>query len=582
MFEQNENILRGIAAAPGLVIAEAYVYKKEVETINSDPIDDINEAKENLKYALEKSKKELNKVFSLAIDKLGKKRAAIFEAQIMILDDQILIEHIYERIEKEKINPEFIVHDEISKYQELMNASSTEYMKERSQDIEDIKNRIIKNLKRKKWKSRISKNVIVVTDSITPADTILFSRENVRGYVTDFGGLTSHAAILARSLNIPAVLGLIDASSRIETGDILIVDGYHGQIIINPTIDHLTYFKKRIDELKKHEEELEKIKDLPAVTKDGKHIKIKGNLDLTEELPFMIKNGAEGIGLVRTEQIFEEYEAFPDENEQVQVYSKIAEQMFPNEVTIRVLDIGGDKVLPVDLQESNPFLGWRGVRLLLDNPDLLKTQIRAILRSSSKKNLCIMVPMISSIFEIRKVKKIFEECKIELEEEGKDFDRKIKFGIMIEVPSAAVMAKQFAAEVDFVSVGTNDLIQYLLAVDRSNDIVTKLYQEFHPAVIGTLKHIIQKSKEAGAKVSICGEMGADLLAVPLLVGLGFDSISVSAPVIPTLKEIIRLINYSDAKDLANECLNYLTEIEIKDRVKQFFALNLKEFAEEWL
>jgi len=582
MLEKTENIIKGIAAAPGISIAEAYRYTKEIQSINRDPVDNVEEAKQNLQEALNKSKKELKKVFSLANDKLGANRAAIFEAQIMILDDPVLIGNIISRIENEKTNPEGIVHDEISKYQEIMNASDEFYMKERSQDIEDIKFRIIKNFKKKKWKSRISSNVIVVTDNITPADTILFSRENVKGYVTDFGGLTSHAAILARSLNIPAVLGLVEATQKIEHGDILIVDGYHGQVIINPTEDHIQYYQQKIEEIQEHDKELALLKDEPAITLDGREVKIMGNLDLSEELAMMMANGAKGLGLVRTEQIFEEYEDFPDEEEQLKVYNELAERIYPDPVIIRTLDIGGDKVLPVDLKEANPFLGWRGVRLSLDNPKLFKTQIRAILRASVHKNIKIMIPMITSIFEVRQSKRYLEECKIELESEGHKFDRDIDLGIMIEVPSAAVMANQFAEEVDFISIGTNDLIQYLLAVDRGNDIVTNLYQEFHPAVIRTLKHIIKNSEEVNTPVSMCGEMAADILAIPLLVGLGLDSISVSASVIPTIKKIIRSIEYSEVKILAEECLQYRTEIEINDRVKKFFASRLIEFVAEWL
>lgn len=582
MLEKTENIIKGIAAAPGISIAEAYRYTKEIQSINRDPVDNVEEAKQNLQEALNKSKKELKKVFSLANDKLGANRAAIFEAQIMILDDPVLLENIFNRIENEKINPEGVVHDEISKYQEIMSASDESYMKERSQDIEDIKFRIIKNLKKKKWKSRISSNVIVVTDNITPADTILFSRENVKGYVTDFGGLTSHAAILARSLSIPAVLGLVDATQKIEHGDILIVDGYHGQVIINPTQEHIEYYQKKIEEIQEHDKELALLKDEPAITLDGREIKIMGNLDLSEELAMMMANGSKGLGLVRTEQIFEEFEDFPDEEEQLKVYNELAERIYPDQVIIRTLDIGGDKVLPVDLKEANPFLGWRGVRLSLDNPKLFKTQLRAILRSSTHKNVKIMIPMITSIFEVRQSKKYLEECKVELEAEGYKFDRDIDFGIMIEVPSAAVMANQFAEEVDFISIGTNDLIQYLLAVDRGNDIVTDLYQEFHPAVIRTLKHILKSCEEVNTPVSMCGEMAADILAIPLLVGLGLDSISVSASVIPTIKKIIRSIEYSEVKELAEECLQYRTEIEINDRVKRFFASRLVEFVDEWL
>ena len=581
-MEKKEIILKGIAAAPGIEIAEAYIYFKEVENIQRENIENIDDAILNLEYAIEKSKKELTKVFSLAINKLGENRAIIFEAQLMILDDPILKTTIVNRIKQEKISPEFAVYDEFNKYQEIMSSSKEEYMKERSHDIEDIKNRIIRNLKKKKWKSRIDKEVIVVAQNMTPADTILFSRESVKGYITDFGGLTSHAAILARSLKIPAVLGLIDATNKIKNSDVVIVDGYHGLVIVNPTEERLKYYQDRIDEIHKQDDDLKALKDLPAITKDGREVKILGNLDLTSELSMMIENGACGLGLVRTEQIFQEYDDFPDEATQVEIYKKLAEQIYPDVVVIRVLDIGGDKVLPEDFKEANPFLGWRGIRILLDNRDLYKTQIRAILRASLHKNVKIMIPMIASLYEIRESKKLLEECKAELEKEGFNFDRNIHFGVMIEVPSAAVLAGQFAEEVDFLSIGTNDLIQYLLAVDRGNDIVSKLYQVFHPAVVRIISHITLKGKKSGARISMCGEMAADIVAIPLLVGIGLDSLSVSASVIPIIKKIIRSINYSDAQNLANECLELKTEIEIRDKVRKFFSTYLSEFADEWL
>ncbi|MBI9072719.1 MAG: phosphoenolpyruvate--protein phosphotransferase [Melioribacteraceae bacterium] len=571
METKSELILKGIAAAPGISISKAYLYKKEVESANNEKVEDVDEALENFEFAREKSKKELNKVLSLAVDKLGKKRGAIFEAQIMILDDPFLIDKIKNRISAEKINPEYIVDNEISKYQKILNDSDESYMKERSRDIEDIKYRIIRNLKKKKWKSRIDSEVVVVTESLTPADTILFSRENVSGYVTNFGGLTSHAAILARSLSIPAVLGVHDATSQIEPEDIVVIDGFHGLVYVNPTEERLEHFRERIKKLELFDKELDKLKKVKAVTKDGRRINIHGNLDLREELELMISNGAEGIGLVRTEQITEEYEEFPGEEEQLKIYNALAEKLYPKTMTIRVLDIGGDKVLPVDVKEPNPFLGWRGIRFLEDNVPLFKTQIRAILRASNHKNIRLMIPMITSMEEIINTKNLIELCKKELKKEGLQFDEDIKIGIMIEVPSAAVMAKEYASEVDFISIGTNDLIQYLLAVDRGNDIVQKLYQEFHPAVIRVLNNIINDVKiESKIDVSICGEMAADPLAVPLLVGIGLDTLSVSAAAIPQTKKIIRSLNYSEVRLLAEECLSLRTENEIKEKVKKFY------------
>jgi len=575
MKSESENILKGIAAAPGIAISKAFLYKKEREEIVNDPITDINEALQNLDTALQQSKKELRKIFSLAVDKLGEKRAAIFEAQIMILDDPILVETIQNRIRNEKRVPEYIVNDEISKYTDLMNLSHESYMKERSHDIEDIKNRIIRNLKKKKWKSRITNDVVVITTTVTPSDTVLFSRVNVKGYVTDFGGLTSHAAIVARSLNIPAVVGLHDATNRINENDQIIIDGYKGEVIINPTDKQLLHYQNKIDKHAKEDHELIKLRDLSATTFDGKEIQLMSNLDLMEEMEFIVQNKAKGIGLVRTEQLFEVYETFADEEEQFKVYKKIAERIYPEIVTIRAFDIGGDKVLPVDLKEPNPFLGWRGIRLLLDNPQLFKTQIRAVLRAGAHKNIKFMLPMISSVDEVRASKEIIDHCKSELKKEGKQFDKHMSVGIMIEIPSAAVIMNDFAGEVDFVSIGTNDLIQYLLAVDRGNDIVSSIYQEFHPAVVRTLHDIIKSGKKTKTPVSICGEMAADPFAVPLLIGFGLDSLSVFASAIPHIKKIIRNIDFKEVELMANKCLELKTEKEIRNIIHEYYNKKIK-------
>ncbi len=571
---QKENILKGIAAAPGIAIAKAYLYKKEIQEIEEEFVNNVEEAVKHFSESLEKSKKELNKILLLAVDKMGKNRASIFEAQIMILDDPILIKTIKDRIKNEKRTPCFIVNEEISKYQRMMEASEAPYMQERAHDIEDIKNRIIRNLKKKKWKSRIESDVIVVTESITPADTVLFSRVNVKGYVTNFGGLTSHAAIVARSLNIPAVLGIHDATLKIKDGDTLIVDGLHGDVIINPTKEQLKIYTERYKKLQEYDIELAKLKDKPAQTLDGKKIILRANLDINEELEIIIKNGAEGTGLVRTEQIFHLEDGFPTEDEQVKVYSELAEKLYPHIVVIRAFDIGGDKVFPVDVKEPNPFLGWRGIRFLLDNSDLFKTQIKAVLRAGKNKNIKFMVPMVSAIQEIRRTKEMIEACKQKLKEENLSYDHDMKLGIMIEVPSAGLMAKEFAEEVDFISIGTNDLIQYLLAVDRGNEIISPLYQEFHPAVVRMLHRIITGAKEGNARVSMCGEMAADILATPLLVGFGLDSLSVSASAIPHIKKIIRSLDFEDTRKLAEECLTFSTEKEVKERLQKYFSEHL--------
>lgn len=576
MSGNRSNIFKGIAAAPGITVAKAYLFKKEKETISSADIENVEEALNTLDEALEKSKKELNKVFGLAIDKLGEKRAAIFEAQIMILDDPVLISTIKKRIKEEKKAPEYIVNDEISKYQAMMDQLNEPYMKERSHDIEDIKNRIIRNIKKKKWQSRITSDVIVVTDNLTPADTVLFSRVNVKGYVTNFGGLTSHAAIVARSLHIPAVVGLHDATAKISDDDLIVVDGYRGEVIINPTEEQLKFYKERIRSLNLYDKELAELRNLPAETLDGRKITLLANLDISEEIDLIVRNGASGIGLVRTEQLFEELDQFPTEEEQVKWYNQISEKIYPNFAIIRTLDIGGDKILPVDVKEANPFLGWRGIRFLLDNKQLFKTQLRAILRASSHKNIKLMLPMIASIAEVRQSKEILEECKAELRNEGYQFDNNIELGIMIEIPSAAVLAHEFAKEVSFFSIGTNDLIQYLLAVDRGNEIVSGLYQEFHPSVVRTIDFIIKEGKQNNVFVSICGEMASDPIAIPLLIGLGLDSLSVSPALIPVTKQIIRNITYQETRRIVQKCLEVTTEQEIKQILSDYFDKEVKK------
>lgn len=567
-------ILNGIAAAPGITIGQAYVYSKEKLEINNGDITDIDEAIENFHEAITRSKYELNKILNIALEKMGEKRAAIFEAQIMILDDPILIDSIQHRIVSEKKSPEFIVYTEISKYQSIMDASDESYMKERSHDIDDIKNRIIRNLQKKRLQSKLRNDVIVIAPTLSPADTILFAKSNVKGFVTNFGGLTSHAAIVARSLSIPAVVGTHEATSRIRNNDTIIVDGFHGLVIHNPNEDELKFYRAKIEKLSKVGEELSKLRDLPAATLDGREIILRGNIDLPEEIETLITNGARGIGLLRTEQVFGEIETFPDEDQQYEMYSKFAEKIYPEYIVIRVFDVGGDKFLPHDIKEPNPFLGWRGIRFLLDNTEIFKTQIRAILKASIHKNVKIMLPMIASMQEIQASKTLINQCKDELKKQKIKIDTHIKVGIMVEVPSAAILAPEFAREVDFLSIGTNDLIQFILAVDRGNDIVSEEYDEFHPGVIRTINHVIKYGKESSTFVSICGEMAADSMAVPLLVGMGLDSISASPAAIPNIKNIIRNISYEKAKTLTDACLKHASAKEVTDEINRFFKENL--------
>ncbi|OIP55549.1 MAG: phosphoenolpyruvate--protein phosphotransferase [Ignavibacteria bacterium CG2_30_36_16] len=565
--------MTGIAAAPGIVIGPVYLYTREKLEVINEEISNCREAVKNFRDALLKAKKELSKVFELAKEKMGGERAAIFEAQLMILDDPILIETIENRIYSEKRLPEYIVDDEISKYQKMMMSAHESYMKERAHDIGDIKNRIVRNLQKKRWQSKIKKEAIVISESLSPADTVLFSRNDVKGFVTDHGGLTSHAAIISRSLNIPAVVGTHNASHLIHDGDIVIIDGFHGYILYNPDEKQISFFESKLEKLKALQRELEEYKGKPAITTDGKEIHLSANVDVSGEIDIVITSGAKGIGLYRTEQVLEELSEFPTEEEQAKIYRNLSSRVYPNNIVIRAFDIGGDKFKYYDFQEPNPFLGLRGIRLLLENKTLFKNQIRAVLQASENKNIHFMIPMVSTILEIRETKKMIEECKKELKKEGKNFDRNMKVGMMVEVPSAAVMAELFAKEVDFFSIGTNDLIQYLMAVDRGNDLVSDLYQQFSPAVIRTISYIVREAKKAKKEVSLCGEMAADTLAIPLLIGLGLESLSISPSTIAYATRIIRSISYKKAKKLAADCLSCSVEKDVIDRIEKFFEEN---------
>jgi len=570
VYNDADNKVHGIAAAPGIVIGKVYLFTKEKLEINDSEVTNVEEAKSDLEEALKQSKKELTKVFSIAREKMDATRSAIFEAQLMILDDPILLKSIEERIEKEKRQPEYVVFDEITKYQDIMKHSREAYINERAHDIDDIKNRIIRNLQKKRWQSRITKDTIVVSDMLTPADTLLLSRSNVKGFVTDHGGLTSHAAIISRSLNIPAVVGTHDITKHIKENDTIIVDGFHGYVLINPTKEQKEFFTSKFEHLVELQKGLEEFKDKPALTKDGREILLYANVDVSGEIDVVVTSGANGIGLYRTEQILEELSEFPTEDEQVKIYSNLSSRIYPNILTIRAFDIGGDKFRLSESTEANPFLGLRGIRLLLENPSLFRTQIRAVLKASQNRNIRFMLPMVSTIMEIKKAKAIIHECEEELKKENCSFDRHFKMGIMVEVPAAAVMTKEFSKEVDFLSIGTNDLIQYLMAVDRGNDLVSDLYQEFSPAVLRTIYHILTAAKESKKEVSFCGEMAADTLAIPLLVGLGATSLSMSPATIPYAKRIIRYLNYEHAKQLAQDCLNCTNEVEVIRLIEKFF------------
>jgi len=566
----DEITLKGIPASPGIAIGPAFVFHKDGPVVQERSIADQDVEKElkRLAEALAHARKELAKIVEFAEKKLGAKQAKIFEAELMILEDSVLFEAIRKRVRTELKNVEFVVREEIGKYHALMQTSKDEYTRERANDVEDVQNRILRNLQEGRLVSKIDGSHIIVSKNLAAADALILSRNDVLGYVTEIGGSTSHMVLLARALNIPAIVGLHEISTVVHKGDTVILDGYSGVFVINPTRDTRKKFEEKREGHKEFEGNLATLRDLPAETLDGHKVQLSANVELQEELGFVKRQGADGIGLFRSETLLLGKEVFPSEEDQYKTYKAIAEGVHPKRVIIRTFDIGGDKLMAQAVRENNPFLGWRGIRVMLDMPNIFLDQLRAILRASVKKNVSIMFPMVSSLKEVRKAKELLERAKKRLTDKKMSFDSEIEVGVMIEVPAAAVIAEDLAHEVSFLSIGTNDLIQYLLAVDRGNEIVSNLYQEFHPAVIRFLRRIIERGKGEKVWVGMCGEMAGDPLATMLLLGLGLDEFSVVPHMLPEIKKIIRSVHYSEAKHLAKKVLNMETEDEIEGYMKK--------------
>jgi len=564
-------IYKGIPVSPGISVGEVYLYVRNNFEVNSRDLipEEIEKELDDFQRSVEISVKELSKIRNYSIEKIGEVNSLIFDAQLEFLQDKFFLSQVIHRIQTEKRTAGYIFNDEISKLEFALMDSKDTYLKERFEDIKDIKNRVLRNLKREKLVSKIEENLIIVSHELTPADTILFSKRKVLGYAVDKGGNTSHAAIISRALRIPAVVGMKDITKSLRSGDNIIIDGSAGIIIKNPSEDTLKEYDVKIIKLKEHEEKLKEIIDLPCVTLDGKKIELSANIDFDEEIDFIVNTGHCGIGLYRTEHLFLEEGGFPSEEKQFEEYSHISNVVYPKAVTIRTYDIGGDKLLPRSEKEDNPFLGWRGIRICLDREDIFKEQLRALYRSSVNKNIRILIPMISSLEEVRKTKLIIKEVIEECEKNDIPIDKNLKIGIMIEVPSASIMAEELAKEVDFFSIGTNDLIQYLLAVDRGNELISSLYKEFHPAVIRTIKIIADAAHKNKIKISVCGEMASNPLAVPVFIGLGVDELSVSPSKFPEIKQIIRSLHSKKAYRLCKEILKLSSEMEIKEKVENF-------------
>ncbi|MCI7441727.1 MAG: phosphoenolpyruvate--protein phosphotransferase [Clostridium sp.] len=533
---------KGIAASKGYAIGKVFLQVNEEIAITDEKISDIEAEKAKLQKALDDSRTQLEKIKEKALIEMGAEKAQVFEAHITLLDDPEFTGAMQNEIESNSINSMKAVKSVTDMFVSIFDAMEDAYMKERAADIKDVSKRIISNLVGKGGEAfAITEgNTIVVAHDLTPSDTAQLDRSKVVGFITDIGGRTSHAAIMARTLEIPAVLGLGDITTSVKTGDSVIVDGLTGDVIINPSEEVIAEYTKKKEKFQAEQEELKKLIDVKTTTKSGRRIEVCGNIGKPEDVLGVIANGGDGVGLFRTEFLYMDRESAPTEEEQFESYKFVLEKMEGKQVVIRTLDIGGDKTLPyLPLpQEMNPFLGYRAIRLCLDRKEIFKVQLRALLRASVFGKLCVMFPMISGIQEFRQAKEVVEECKAELRAEGREYSENIQWGIMVEIPAAAVMADELAKEVDFFSIGTNDLIQYTLAADRMSEKVSYLYNPMHPAVLRLIKMTIDGAHSQGKWVGMCGEMAGDETAIPTLVEYGLDEFSMSATSILTAKKIM--------------------------------------------
>jgi len=570
--------LKGIAAAPGISIAKAYRIGKEEFVIPKEPIrpEDIPLQIQLFEEALIATRKEIIELQKKITSDMGQEEAQIFDAHLLVLEDRMLIEEIISRLKKEQMNVAYIFSEVLKKYIDVFSKIEDEYLRERTADLNDVGKRILRNLLGKEHKGLkdLKEQVVVVAHDLSPSDTAAMKKEVVVAFITDIGGKTSHTAIMAKSLEIPAVVGMVEATSKIQSGDTLIVDGSTGIVIVNPDEDTLRIYREEVEKLKGVAERFLAVKDLFAVTLDGRNINIAANIELPSEIPSVKTHGAKGIGLYRTEFFYMNRKDAPTEEEHFQAYKYVAEALNPDPVVIRTLDLGGDKFLsqfemPKEIQ---PFLGWRAIRFCLARPDIFKLQLRAILRASAFGNLRLMYPMISGIEELSQANAILEECKEELRREGISFDENIRVGVMIEIPSAAMTADLLSKEADFFSIGTNDLIQYSLAVDRANEKVAYLYEPAHPAVLRMIKRVIDAAHENNIWVGMCGEMASDEIFCLVLLGLGLDEFSLPSLAIPQIKYIIRSVTYEHAKNIANEALGLSTA----KAIETFMQAKLKE------
>ncbi len=580
MSNKPEQIYKGVAASKGISLGKPFVYRAEVPSYKVDvsPAKIISSEAEISDYesAVSQSVKELNKIFSLAKEKLDEKNLQIFEAQLSFLYDNFFHEKVKDRIRSENKQAFAVFKEEIQILENAIVTSSDEYIRERVNDIEDMKNRVLRNLLKGRLVSKITENSIVIARNLSPADTILFSNRNLLGIATDLGGINSHVALISRSLRIPAVVAMQDISVNISSDDFILIDGYKGLVIKNPTEETRISYLAQIEKNKELERKLEEIEKLPTETKDGKSVRLSTNLEFNNEVDYVVTHYGCDVGLYRTEHLFMEQGDFPSEEEQYNQYKFLAEHIYPKTVTIRTFDIGGDKILPESQKELNPFLGWRGIRICLDKKETFLAQLRAILKASTGGNLKIMLPMISGIEEVKKTFQYLEEAKSQLRAANIRFDEKIKVGVMIEIPSAVILADELGKMVDFFSIGTNDLVQYSLAVDRDSSLVCDMYEKFHPAVLRLIDMTVKSAERNNIPVSVCGEMASDPYASLLLIGMGVTELSVVSTQYLQIKRLIRLVNYEKSKEVAAKVLSMSTINEVKAYIEDCFNKNIGE------
>ncbi len=568
-------MIKGIAASSGIAIAKAYKLVMPDLTVTKKTIEDVEKEIARYEEAMEKTAKELEMIKEAASKNLSAEEAAVFDAHALVLSDPEMKTQVEDKIKNEKINADAALEDVANMFIGMFESMEDEYFKERASDIKDVSRRLLASLLGKALPNPalIDEEVVIIADDLTPSDTAQLNKNLVRGFATNIGGRTSHSAIMARSLEIPAVVACKTITEEVNDGDMIILDGSEGVVIINPSDEEVATYKVKRDEFIAYREELKKLKDEKTVSTDGHHVELVANIGSPKDIQGVLENGAEGVGLYRTEFLYMESAELPTEDEQYEAYKAVLEGV-NGPVVVRTLDIGGDKeIAAIDLpKEMNPFLGVRAIRLCFQREDIFRTQLRALLRASTHGDLRIMFPMIATLQEFRQAKGILLEEKAKLEAEGVEINPNIQVGIMIEIPAAAVLADQFAKEVDFFSIGTNDLIQYTFAADRMSSTISYLYQPFNPSILRLVKHVIDSAHKEGKWAGMCGEMAGEPLAAPLLLGLGLDEFSMSATSVLAQRKLIRGLSKAEMEELANEAIQKSTMDEVVELVKSRTSL----------